>query len=202
MVLGLSSSTEFFSLALFDEKKNLLAEEGYWTRKLQENSIDAIDKILKNNNISLKDLSKIVIDTGPGGLTGLRIGVMLAKTLAYSLNIPLCEVSSLSLLSVACGVYPNIASMDGKQGRWFAQIFYSPTEFSEVMDMSWEKLLQKTKDYSYSWVGERPDKQEKDYPHIKNACFLPWKEQDAFLVNPRYYRKTQAEENSFENTRN
>ncbi|MBI2596831.1 tRNA (adenosine(37)-N6)-threonylcarbamoyltransferase complex dimerization subunit type 1 TsaB [Candidatus Daviesbacteria bacterium] len=47
-----------------------------------------IEKILKELNLVYKDLKGIEVETGPGSFTGIRVGVSVANTLAYSLNIP------------------------------------------------------------------------------------------------------------------
>ena|SRR3990167_8043550 len=50
-----------------------------------------IEKLLKNNNLGFKDLKGIEVETGPGSFTGLRVGVSVANSLAYSLGIPVNE---------------------------------------------------------------------------------------------------------------
>ena len=47
-----------------------------------------IEKLLKNNDLGFKDLQGIEVETGPGSFTGLRVGVSVANSLAYSLGIP------------------------------------------------------------------------------------------------------------------
>ena len=54
-----------------------------------------IDEILKENNMTTKDIDKIFVVNGPGSFTGTRIGVTVGKTLAYSNNINVIPVSSL-----------------------------------------------------------------------------------------------------------
>lgn len=54
-----------------------------------------IEDILKEKNIELTNIDKIVVINGPGSFTGLRIGLSVAKTLSYSLNIPVFPISSL-----------------------------------------------------------------------------------------------------------
>jgi tRNA threonylcarbamoyl adenosine modification protein YeaZ len=46
-----------------------------------------------------KDLSFIAVAKGPGGFTGTRIGVVMARTLAQQLNIPLFGISSLAAIA-------------------------------------------------------------------------------------------------------
>lgn len=48
-----------------------------------------IETVLKENNLTLKDITEIEVNTGPGSFTGIRVGVSIAQTLAWSLNIPL-----------------------------------------------------------------------------------------------------------------
>jgi tRNA threonylcarbamoyladenosine biosynthesis protein TsaB len=52
-----------------------------------------------------KDLTKIVVAKGPGSYTGLRIGVTIAKTMAWSLHLPLVGISSLETLAAGAGRY-------------------------------------------------------------------------------------------------
>ncbi|HSX48739.1 MAG TPA: tRNA (adenosine(37)-N6)-threonylcarbamoyltransferase complex dimerization subunit type 1 TsaB [Candidatus Saccharimonadales bacterium] len=47
-----------------------------------------IDEILKKKKKNFKDIKEIEINTGPGSFTGLRIGVAIANTLGFVLNIP------------------------------------------------------------------------------------------------------------------
>lgn len=54
-----------------------------------------IDELLKDNNITTKDINKIFVVNGPGSFTGTRIGVTVGKVLAYSNDIPVIPVSSL-----------------------------------------------------------------------------------------------------------
>lgn len=59
----------------------------------------AIVQLMKDVGMKAEDLNKIVVAIGPGSYTGVRIGVTTAKTLAWSLNIPVIGVSSLETLS-------------------------------------------------------------------------------------------------------
>ena len=57
--------------------------------------LSLINQILKKNKQSfssnkktLKDISKIKVETGPGSFTGLRVGLAVANTLGWALKIP------------------------------------------------------------------------------------------------------------------
>lgn len=52
-------------------------------------TLPLIDKILKENNLKLKDINGIKVNTGPGSFTGLRVGTSIANTLGFFLKIPI-----------------------------------------------------------------------------------------------------------------
>lgn len=47
-----------------------------------------IDEILKKEGKSIKDITEVEVNTGPGSFTGLRVGVSVANTLGWVLGIP------------------------------------------------------------------------------------------------------------------
>ena len=49
--------------------------------------LPAIISLLKKNKKTVKDISQISVNTGPGSFTGLRVGISIANALGYSLGI-------------------------------------------------------------------------------------------------------------------
>ncbi|OGD90054.1 tRNA (adenosine(37)-N6)-threonylcarbamoyltransferase complex dimerization subunit type 1 TsaB [Candidatus Curtissbacteria bacterium RIFCSPHIGHO2_12_41_11] len=47
-----------------------------------------IVKILKKNELNLKDLTAVEVNCGPGSFTGTRVGVSVANALGFALDIP------------------------------------------------------------------------------------------------------------------
>jgi tRNA threonylcarbamoyl adenosine modification protein YeaZ len=47
-----------------------------------------INQILNKNKKTLKDLTAIEVETGPGSFTGLRVGLAVANALGWALKIP------------------------------------------------------------------------------------------------------------------
>ena len=60
-----------------------------------------IQDVLKEANLSIKQLSAVAVSKGPGSYTGLRIGVSAAKGLCYALQIPLISVDTLQSMAWA-----------------------------------------------------------------------------------------------------
>ncbi len=46
-------------------------------------------------------LNEIIVVNGPGSFTGVRLGVTIAKTLAYTLNIPIKTINALECMAVS-----------------------------------------------------------------------------------------------------
>lgn len=93
--LFLSTHSHLITVALVSDENVLV--------KTQESEashavylVPMIDSILKENNLSVKDIKDIVCINGPGSFTGLRIGLSVGKTMAYSLGVPIYLISSLT----------------------------------------------------------------------------------------------------------
>jgi len=69
-----------------------------------ETLLPSIGRILGEQNIRRSRLTGIVVGTGPGAFTGLRVGIATAKGLAHGLGIPLAGVSTAEALLAAAGV--------------------------------------------------------------------------------------------------
>src|SRR6185369_7583620 len=68
-----------------------------------------IDKLFNEAQIKKDQLKGVVVASGPGSYTGLRIGVATAKGICYALNTPLISINTLHLLAyqVKSTLYQN-----------------------------------------------------------------------------------------------
>ncbi len=97
--LAIDTSTNVMGVGLANEEK-VIAE--FITNEKKNQSVrlmPAIERLLAEVDLSPKQLNRIIVANGPGSYTGVRIGVTVAKTLAWSLNIPLVGISSLEVLA-------------------------------------------------------------------------------------------------------
>lgn len=104
IVLAITTSTERGGLALFDKKNQKLLSKKAWTKRAQSNQdcVFVLHQMLKSLRSDVSFISDILLDVGPGSFTGTRIGVSMAKTLAYSVNIPVHTLTSLQILANQC----------------------------------------------------------------------------------------------------
>jgi tRNA threonylcarbamoyladenosine biosynthesis protein TsaB len=58
-----------------------------------------LEELLQTSGKKLEDLTHLAVVVGPGSFTGIRVGINLARTLAYALSIPVAPFNALSLLA-------------------------------------------------------------------------------------------------------
>jgi tRNA threonylcarbamoyladenosine biosynthesis protein TsaB len=101
-ILAIDTSGTNALVALGEVDGTLLAERrwvaGY--RHGQE-LLTRIDEILATTGVALADLAGIVVGTGPGAFTGLRVGLATAKGLAHGLATPIAGVATSEALLLA-----------------------------------------------------------------------------------------------------
>lgn len=73
-----------------------------WNKKASHSEIITVKlkEILKTSSIDLSAITHISTNIGPGSFTGIRVGLSLARTLAYALPRPIVTLDRLSLLAV------------------------------------------------------------------------------------------------------
>jgi tRNA threonylcarbamoyl adenosine modification protein YeaZ len=69
-----------------------------------ETLLPSMERFLGEQNIRRSRLTGIVVGTGPGAFTGLRVGIATAKGIAHGLGIPVVGVSTAEALLAASGV--------------------------------------------------------------------------------------------------
>src|SRR6266404_9185537 len=67
--------------------KEIIKKQPLDTRKAQV-VLPMLEKMLQELDLMLKDLTAIEVNPGPGSFTGIRVGLSIANTLGFLLNIP------------------------------------------------------------------------------------------------------------------
>ena len=75
-------------IGLVSNLKSVTAKTLSAKHRQAEELLPAIAKMLSTKKIKLKQLTGIAVVTGPGPFTALRIGVVTANTLAWTLKLP------------------------------------------------------------------------------------------------------------------
>lgn len=114
--------------------------------------LEVLPKALEDANIGLKDIKLIAVTNGPGLVGALLIGISLAKSLSYSLSVPLVGVNH-----VLAHLYSSFLSEDSTPGSPFIGLVVSGghTAIFYCKDSYEQRLLGQTQDDA---VGEAYDK--------------------------------------------
>lgn len=132
-LLHIETSTKVCSVALSENGQLVdLLEESSDAYIHSERLTVFIEQIIKTNKWSLSALDAVVVTSGPGSYTGLRIGVSTAKGLCYALSIPMIAVNTLeSIAFLARKKYSNTsicAMIDARRMEVFSTIFNADLE--------------------------------------------------------------------------
>ncbi|MDR2836210.1 MAG: hypothetical protein LBV69_08510 [Bacteroidales bacterium] len=95
-MIKLAISTSAGQFALFLGENNKILFDSSSIEEIQELDYLLLQG-LKIINKKIEDISEIIIDIGPGGTSRVRTGIAFANSLAYSLNISVCSVTSMKL---------------------------------------------------------------------------------------------------------
>ena len=89
MILAIRTDKPEAELYLLNDDK--VASEIKWEahRELADTLLVKIKELLELKNITNDGIEGIIMHTGEGSFTGLRIGTTVANAMAYSLNIPI-----------------------------------------------------------------------------------------------------------------
>ncbi|TDM39397.1 tRNA (adenosine(37)-N6)-threonylcarbamoyltransferase complex dimerization subunit type 1 TsaB [Macrococcoides goetzii] len=172
-----------------------------------------IESLLEYTKLEMKDIEGIVVAKGPGSYTGLRIGVTAAKTLAYTLSIPLYAVSSLAAIAATVRMHEFllIPVIDARRNHVYAGIYrYKGVKLELVEDdayISIDELNQKLKEQHlpYLFIGMDAEKLAEQLKGPSYYCIPRSAEMrrlinESYLVNahtfePTYLRISEAERN-------
>ena len=118
--LIIDTATNLMYLCLYKDENCFFEYKGLYNKNHSSYLVHNINNLLTTNNLSIKNIKEIIVGSGPGSYTGIRVAGVVAKTLCYTLNIPLYKISSLALLSSSFD--SCIASIDARNNAYFAYI--------------------------------------------------------------------------------
>ena len=100
MLLCLDTSSPAVTVALHDGTDVVAEQVSERTMKHGEQLAPLIDAVMREVGVVRQDLTALGVGVGPGPFTGLRVGLVTARTLAFVLEIPVHGVCSLDVLAV------------------------------------------------------------------------------------------------------
>ena len=143
--------------------------------------IPSLIELLNQCKKSLEDINEIIVVIGPGSFTGVRIGVTIAKTIAFCKQIPIKTITSLEQY---LPVQENYLAIEEKNGYYVGkQTDNQITKYFYLKKSEFEDFIKKEKVY----IGDIVD---------YDGLLKLFKEKDRVnphQVNPLYVKKIEVE---------
>ncbi len=147
MLLALDTSTPLVSVALAEDGAVLTSASS--TRPMQhgEQLAPMMSAALAEVGALRQDVTAVAVGVGPGPYTGLRVGIVTARTFALALGIPVYGVCSLDVLAAA--------AVDGAGDAGVAGPFLATTD-ARRKELFWAAYDEDGARTDGPWVG-RPE---------------------------------------------
>lgn len=194
--LFIDTSNSFISIYIVKDNKVLVYKKVETLKDMANTIMPLIREAFNEVNFHIKDIDKIFVTIGPGSFTGIRVGITVAKTISYCLNIPVYPISTLEYLSSINTNYRKIISIiDARRDNVF--IGFYDTNLNKLED---EKMV------SYDAIDIPNDTVVVSYDGVHDSKILDidiiklinkHKNDDEInphMLVPNYLKKTEAEE--------
>jgi tRNA threonylcarbamoyladenosine biosynthesis protein TsaB len=136
MILAIDTATRYAGIALYDGQAVLF--EANW-RSNESHTIELapmVVRALAQQGIEPKDLGGLAVSLGPGSFTGLRIGLSMAKGMAFAIDKPLLGIPTLDSVGYASAHQGmrTIALIEAGRGRFCTATYLRNREVLERLD--------------------------------------------------------------------
>ncbi len=211
-VLGIDTSTKTTAIGIIEDDE-VLCDYNLTGRVAHSESVtDMIHEIFKKFEFALEDIDLIAVGLGPGSFTGLRIGITIAKVMAFALDKEVIGVSSLVANSMSDdGLVSTI--VDARRGNVYASIIKNEDEPEILFEdkiLSFENFKEELQKYDQVTIaGLDGDKFIKEIDNgvlsknkamkgsnIARLGLIDYKKNgpmDSFNLIPNYLKISQAE---------
>lgn len=153
-ILAIDTSNQTLGVALVEGNTIIAEHITYIQKNHSVRAMPAIESLLKEVEKRPSDVKKIVVAIGPGSYTGVRIGVTIAKTMAWSLQVPVVPVSSLKALAANGHYFAGTICplFDARRGQVYTGLYQydgrklvTIEEDQNVLMKDWLQKLKKEK---------------------------------------------------------
>ncbi len=98
-LLSIDTSTEVCSVSLHTQHA-IVKEQSNVPQGHAKYLLPMVESVLAKANLDKKDLNLVVVSSGPGSFTGIRIGISIAQGLAFGIGCPVLTLPSLVLMAL------------------------------------------------------------------------------------------------------
>ncbi|ARK21382.1 tRNA (adenosine(37)-N6)-threonylcarbamoyltransferase complex dimerization subunit type 1 TsaB [Sporosarcina sp. P26b] len=160
--LGIDTANSPLSVAIVKDNVLLIEESSMMKINHSLRAMPAVEEACRKADITPSEIDAIAVSEGPGSYTGVRIGVTIAKTLAWTLDKPLYGVSSLKALAMNGQLFNGLVCslIDARRSNVYAGVYRAEGEglvnVLEDQHCALVELLEKLQEYNEPvlFVGE------------------------------------------------
>lgn len=99
LILGIDTATPWGTMALCDNDDIIFEITIKIVKGGGEYLLATLNQLLQKVGKDVQDIEMIVVGTGPGSYTGVRVGMATAQGLATSLNVPIKGINTLRIIA-------------------------------------------------------------------------------------------------------
>lgn len=108
LVLGLEAGLDGGTLSILGNEKQIDFARGTRNVSKSEDLLKLFDGLLRKNGIAKNEIGRVVVSDAPGSLTGIRIGLAMAKGLGDALGVEVRRLSILEAMAKAADREGNL----------------------------------------------------------------------------------------------
>jgi tRNA threonylcarbamoyladenosine biosynthesis protein TsaB len=176
LILALDTSMAACSVCVYDTDKSLVigANRQFMDRGQAEALAPMVQDTMKMAGVGFADLNRIVVTTGPGTFTGVRIGLAMARGLGVALNIPITGINSLAAIAAneTAKNLPIVVAVDARAGEvYFASYDLSGHEVTGPAVVSLDEARKLMPTHSVAILGTAAElllQKFGNHPHLRS----------------------------------
>lgn len=150
--LVMDTSNSYLAVGLFKDNMCLEAFQEKGSRRQSEKAIPSLKEVLDRHHIALKDVNEMIITSGPGSYTGVRVAMTIAKTLAAVSDV---RIKSVSSLAAYAGMNQALSVIDARGHKVFVGVYENGLPLIKEQVMTLEDFTQLRAEYEdFELVGE------------------------------------------------
>ena len=150
--LVMDTSNSYLAVGLFKDNMCLEAFQEKGSRRQSEKAIPSLKEVLDRHHIALKDVNEMIITSGPGSYTGVRVAMTIAKTLAAVSDV---RIKSVSSLAAYAGMNQALSVIDARGHKVFVGVYENGLPLIKEQVMTLEDFTQLRAEYEdFELVGK------------------------------------------------
>lgn len=199
--LFLDTSANRIVVAILEDEKILFYFEDSNDTKLSERIMPIINDAFLKSNLKPIDINTIFVVNGPGSFTGIRVGVTIAKTIAWALKIKVVPISELELMATTTFTGDYIVPLiDARRDYVYAGMYDNTltnimkdshiliTDLMNKLPSDKNIVFTSYDNFNFETIKTKYDIIKVINKHVNDEGINPHK------LNPNYLKLTEAEE--------